>query len=85
MNGVILILGRFGWVICLSWPDWVGNGPHVLGKGNGPLVLGNGPHMLGKGLHVLGIMSHSRLCRLRYVIWDCVTFRIMIFRIMLHL
>ena len=23
MNRVILIMGRLGWVICLSWPYWV--------------------------------------------------------------
>ena len=23
MNGIILIMGRLGWAICLSWPDWV--------------------------------------------------------------
>ena len=23
INRVILIIGRLGWVICLSWPDWI--------------------------------------------------------------
>ena len=31
-------MGRLGWVSCLSWPYWLGNGQHV---------LGNGPHVLG--------------------------------------
>ena len=42
MIRVMLIMGRLGWVICLSWPIGLGNGP--LGLGNGPYMLGNGPH-----------------------------------------
>ena len=45
INGVIHIMGRLSWVICLSWQDF--------GFGNGRLVLGNGPHMLCNGPHVL--------------------------------
>ena len=44
MNGDILIMGRLGCVICLSWLNWV------------------------KYRSVLGIMSQSRLYRIRYVI-----------------
>ena len=66
---VILIMGRLGQVICLSWPQVLGNGPQVLGNGNVPLVLGNGPHLLG-------IKSHSGLCRIRTnVVRDCVVWR----------
>ena len=66
VNRVILILGRLGWVLSLSWSYWVRlrpyvlcNGPHVLGNGpyvlgNGPYVLGNGPYVLGNGPQVLG-------------------------------
>ena len=43
MNRFILIIGRLGWVVCLSWPYGLGNGPHVLG--NGSPVFGNGPHL----------------------------------------
>ena len=80
---VILIIGRLGWVICLSWPDWVrqwaacvlgngqyvlGYGPQVLGNGHGLLVLGNGPHLLSI-MSQFGIMSHSVLCCIRgYVV-----------------
>ena len=79
MDRVILIMGRLGWVVWLSWPYTyigLGNGPHVLG--NGPHVLCNWPHVLGNGPHVLGtrngpnvgilqfeIMSNSGLCRSR--------------------
>ena len=38
MIRVMLIMGRLGWVICLSFSIGLGNGPHV---------LGNGLHMLG--------------------------------------
>ena len=47
MNRVILIMGRLGWVICLS-----------IGLGNGRYVLGNGPYVLGNGLHGLGNGPH---------------------------
>ena len=47
-----LIIGRLGWVVCLSCLGptiKLGNEPHVLC--NGPLVLGIGPHVLGNGPH----------------------------------
>ena len=54
MNRVILIMGRLGWVFCLSllYSIGLGNGPHMLD--NGPHVFGNGPHVLGNKQHILG-------------------------------
>ena len=86
MNRVILIMGRLGWVVCLSLPHGLGNGPHG---------LGNGLHLLGI-MSQFGIMLHSvfccsALCRIRgYVVWhyvvqDYVTFGVMSFGIMSHL
>ena len=44
----------------------LGNGSYVLG--NGLHGIGNGPYVLGNGLHLSGIMSHSRLCRIRHYV-----------------
>ena len=80
MNRVILIMGKLGWVVCLSWPHGLGNGPHG---------LGNGLHLLGI-MSQFGIMSHSVLCCIRcyvvqhYVAFGVMSFGIMLFGIMSH-
>ena len=37
ISRVMFIMGRLGWVVCLSWPS--------IGLGNGLHMLGNGPHL----------------------------------------
>ena len=51
INKVIIIIGRGGQARSFNYlgPIGLGNGPEVLGNGNGP--------------HLLCIMSHSGLCR----------------------
>ena len=81
MKRVILIMGRLGWVVCLSWPMGLSNELHVLGSR--PHALGNRSlvRIISLELILHSGVCHSGLCR----IWDYVVFGIMLSRIMLHL
>ena len=77
--GILLQIGiMLHLALCRIRNYMLGNGPQVLGNGNGL-------HMLGNGLHFLGIISHSGLCRIRYyVAFRVISFGIMWFGIMSH-